>query len=42
VHWVFATKYRHRVFDARAIDVLRGIFAEVCAHAQATCVQMDG
>jgi REP element-mobilizing transposase RayT len=30
------------VFDARAIDVLRGIFADVCSHAQATLVEMDG
>jgi len=30
------------VFDARAIDILRGIFAEVCADAQATLVAMDG
>jgi hypothetical protein len=30
------------VLDARAIDVLRDIFAEVCAHAQATRVEMDG
>jgi putative transposase len=28
VHWVFVAKYRRRVFDARAIDVLRGIFAD--------------
>jgi putative transposase len=34
--------YRRRVFDARAIDVLRGIFAEVCSDAQATLVEMDG
>jgi putative transposase len=42
VHWVFVAKYRRRVFDARAIDVLRGIFADVCSHAQATLVEMDG
>ncbi len=42
VHLVFVAKYRRRVFDARAIDVLRGIFAEVCSHAQATLVEMDG
>lgn len=42
VHLVFVTKYRRRVFDARAIDVLRGIFADVCADAQATLVEMDG
>jgi putative transposase len=42
VHLVFIAKYRHRVFDARAIDVLRGIFADVCSDAQATLVEMDG
>jgi len=42
VHLVFVAKYRRRVFDARAIDVLRDIFADVCAHAQATLVKMDG
>jgi putative transposase len=42
VHWIFVAKYRRRVFDAHAIDALRGIFADVCSHAQATLVQMDG
>ena len=42
VHLVFVAKYRRRVFDARAIDLLRGIFAEVCSGAQATLVEMDG
>ena len=42
VHLVFVTKYRRRVFNARAIDVLRGIFADVCSDAQATLVEMDG
>ena len=41
VHWVFVAKYRRRVFDAQAIDVLRGIFADVCSDAHATLVQMD-
>jgi hypothetical protein len=30
------------VFDARAIQALRGIFASVCSDAQATLVEMDG
>jgi len=30
------------VFDARAIDVLRGIFVDVCSDAQAALVEMDG
>jgi len=42
VHWVFVTKYRRHAFDARAIDVLRDIFADVCSDAQATLVGMDG
>jgi hypothetical protein len=28
------------VFDAEAIDVLRGIFADVCSDAHTTLVQM--
>jgi putative transposase len=42
VHWVFVAKYRRRVFDAQAIDLLRGIFDNVCSDAHATLVQMDG
>jgi putative transposase len=42
VHWIFVAKYRRRVFDTQAIDLLRGIFANVCSHARATRVQMDG
>jgi len=42
VHLVFVAKYRRRVFDAHAIDALRGIFADVCSDAQATLVEMDG
>ena len=42
VHLVFVAKYRRRVFDARAIDVLRVIFADVCSDAHATLVEMDG
>ena len=30
------------MFDARAVDVLRRIFAGVCSDAQATLVEMDG
>ena len=42
VHLVFVAKYRRRVFDARAIDVLRVIFPDVCSDAHATLVEMDG
>jgi transposase IS200 family protein len=41
VHFVLVAKYRRRVFDARAIQVLRGIFANVCSDAQATLVEME-
>jgi putative transposase len=30
------------MFDAEVIDVLRGIFADVCSDAHVTRVQMDG
>ena len=30
------------MFAAQAIDLLRGIFADVCSDAHATRVQMDG
>jgi len=36
------SKYRRRVFDAQAIHLLRGIFADVCSDAHATLVEMDG
>jgi REP-associated tyrosine transposase len=42
VHVVFVAKYRRRVFDAQAIDILRDIFADVCSDADATLVEMDG
>jgi putative transposase len=42
VHWVFVSKYRRRVFNARAIDVLRSTFADVYSHVQATLVDIDG
>jgi len=42
VHLVFVAKYRHRVFNAHAMDVFHGIFADVCSVTQATLVEMDG
>jgi REP element-mobilizing transposase RayT len=42
VHRTFASKYCRRLFNARAIEALRGIFADVCLDAQATLVEMDG
>jgi REP element-mobilizing transposase RayT len=41
-HLVFVAKYRHRAFEAQAIDVLRAIFTDVCSDARATLVEMDG
>jgi putative transposase len=38
----FVAKYRRRVFDAQAIDVLRAIFTDVCSDVRATLVEMDG
>jgi len=42
VHLVFVAKYRRRVFDAHAIDALKGIFAEVCRDFDAQLVEMEG
>jgi len=42
VHLVLVAKYRRRVLDARALDVLLDIFADVCSNAQATLVETDG
>jgi putative transposase len=42
VHCIFVAKYRRRVFDARAIDVPRSIFAEVCPDTHTTRIEMDG
>lgn len=40
--WVFVAKSSSSVFDAQVIDVLRGIFADVCTGAHATLVRMEG
>jgi putative transposase len=42
VHLVFVTKYRRNVFDADAIQKLRGIFEHVCSSFEAQLVEMDG
>lgn len=42
VHLVFVTKYCKDVFDSNAIEVLRGIFSEVCSDFEAKLVEMDG
>src|SRR6202049_1746951 len=42
VHLVFVTKYRYRVFDGKAVECLRMIFAKVCTDFETTLVEMDG
>ena len=42
IHLVFVTKYRRHVFDADAVEQLRGIFADVCTKFEAKLVEMDG
>ena len=42
VHLVFVAKYRRRVFDGAAIEVLRSIFAKVCADFEAELRACDG
>ncbi len=41
-HLVFVTKYRRHVFDADAIDCLRGHFERVCEKAGARLAEMNG
>jgi len=38
VHLVFVTKYRRNVFDKRAIDRLRELFAKVCVDFESRLV----
>jgi putative transposase len=42
VHLVFVTKYRYRVFDSRAIEILRTIFENVCRDFESSLVDMNG
>jgi putative transposase len=42
VHLVFVTKYRKKVFDGAAIDLLRNMFSNVCTDFEAELVEMDG
>jgi putative transposase len=42
VHLVFVSKYRRRVFTAKAIADLREVFSSVCADFEAELVEMDG
>ena len=42
VHLVFVAKYRRHVFDGKAIEDLKGIFANVCTDFDAELMEMDG
>ena len=42
VHLVFVAKHRRGVFDAEAIEMLRGIFAKVCSDFGADLRACDG
>ena len=41
-HLVFVTKYRRNVFDAEAIDILRGHFTRICEKADVKLIEMTG
>lgn len=42
VHLVFVTKYRRKVFNKTAINILNAIFSKVCEDFEATLVEMEG
>lgn len=42
VHLVFVTKYRKKIFNATAINILHIIFTDVCAKFDATLIEVDG
>jgi putative transposase len=42
VHLVFVTKYRRKVFNKTAINILHIIFSDICHDLEATLVEMDG
>lgn len=42
VHLVFVAKYRKKIFNAAAINVLNIIFSEVCDQFGAKCIEVDG
>jgi len=41
-HLVFVTKYRRKIFNKKAINILHIIFSKVCEDFDATLVEMDG
>lgn len=42
VHLVFVTKYRRKIFNKTAINVLNIIFSKVCDDFEARLVEVDG
>jgi len=42
VHLVFVTKYRRKVLDAKAIEILRESFSKVCADFETELIEMNG
>ena len=42
VHWVFVTKYRHKVFTAAALAALKRTFAQTCTDFEAELQSFEG
>jgi putative transposase len=42
VHLVFVTRFRRRVFDREALEILRAVFSGVCHDFGATLMEMNG
>lgn len=42
VHLVFVTKYRKKVLDARAFEILRESFTKVCTDFEAELIEFNG
>ena len=42
VHLVFVTKYRKKIFNKTAINILNIIFSNVCHDLEASLIEMDG
>jgi len=41
-HLVFVTKYRKKIFDSKAIDILKTIFEKVCDDFNADLIEVNG
>jgi len=42
VHLVFVAKYRKKIFNKDAINILNIIFSDVCHNFEASLIEMDG